>query len=236
MVPRHSLTKHQLCANTHYMGGPRTRCPTGTPLRDAVRCAAGSRTGRARPPGGVSTFRHKPPPGGGRRVVEGFAIRIRTETPGSVDERDTDGNPVPSEGGLRAPLQRALQPGQCARAETVPHCASDRSSRSGEGCRSGRALARTPAPRRGQPPCMAGAGWTLADTPAFNGGTTVSAVVLEGTRRSGMEERVRRPTKPHLRRARCRGYRAAWAARPRRAASVVEHRRAELTEAMTENG
>ena len=132
MVPRHALTKHQLCANTHYMGGPRTRFPTGTPLRDAVRRAAGSRTGRARPPGGVSTFRHKPPPGGGRRVVEGFAIRIRTETPGSVDERDTDGNPVPSEGGLRAPLQRALQPGQCARAETVPHCASDRSSRSGE--------------------------------------------------------------------------------------------------------
>ena len=85
MVPRHSLTKHQLCANTHYMGGPRTRFPTGTPLRDAVRRAAGSRTGRARPPGGVSTFRHKPPPGGGRRVVEGFAIRIRTETPGSVD-------------------------------------------------------------------------------------------------------------------------------------------------------
>lgn len=97
MVPRHSPTKHQLCANTHYMGGPRTRFPTGTPLRDAVRRAAGSRTGRARPPGGVSTFRHKPPPGGGRRVVEGFAIRIRTETPGSVDERDTDGNPVPSE-------------------------------------------------------------------------------------------------------------------------------------------
>jgi hypothetical protein len=44
-----------------------------------------------------AAFRHKPPPGGGRRVVEGFAIRIRTETPGSVDERETDGNPVPSE-------------------------------------------------------------------------------------------------------------------------------------------
>jgi hypothetical protein len=204
MVPRRSLTKHQLCANTHYMGGPRTRLPTGTPLRDAVRRAAGSRTGRARPPGGVSTLSatSRLPE---VAVVEGFAIRIRTETPGPVGERDTDGNPVPSQGGLRAPLQRALQPGQCARAETVPHCASDRSSRSGEGCRSGRARARTPAPRRGQPPCMAGARWTLADTPAFN------ARGVAGTAPPGP-------------------------ARPRRAASVVEHRRAELTEAMTENG
>jgi hypothetical protein len=202
MVPRHSLTKHQYVRIRTICDGLGRGFRRA--LRDAGRRAAGSRTRRAQPPGRVSTFRHKPPPGGGRRVVEGFAIRIRTETPGSVDEREPTVTRFLARWTTRSaatsPTTRAVRPRR-----DRANCASDRSSRPGEGCRSGRAQARTPPPRRGQPPCMAGARWTLADTPAFNGRGVAGTA----------------PPGP---------------ARPRRAASVVEHRRAELTEAMTENG
>jgi hypothetical protein len=49
MVPRHWLTKHPLCANTHYRWRTRTRFPADTPLHDAGRRAAGSPSRRAHP-------------------------------------------------------------------------------------------------------------------------------------------------------------------------------------------
>jgi hypothetical protein len=85
MVPRHSLTKHQSCANTHYMRGARTRFPTGTPLRDAGRRAAGSRTRRAQPPGRGFHFRHKPPPPTG--WCERINARVQRTTRAVVAER-----------------------------------------------------------------------------------------------------------------------------------------------------
>jgi hypothetical protein len=80
MVPRHWLTKHQLCANTHYIRRTRTRFPAGTPLHDAGRRAAGSPTRRAQPPARVSTFRHKPP-SNPRRAGASASTRACTAPP-----------------------------------------------------------------------------------------------------------------------------------------------------------
>jgi hypothetical protein len=177
MVPRRSLTKHQLCANTHYMRGLGRgfrRAP-----RDAVRRAAGSRTGRARPPGGVSTFRHKPPPGGGRRVVEGFAIRIRTETPGSVDEREPT-------------VTRFLARWTTRSAAASPTTRAVRPRRDRASLRVGPELSL----RRGvqKRPC-AGADSRSSSWPASVHGRSA----LDACRHARFQ------------RARCRGYRAAWA-------------------------